>query len=510
MFGRPPRACRGLRTRVPPYTPEYSGNHSDIIRGLLAAEANPLVDQIIAEHDATRTAVASTTGAGALRRKYGCIVLGKMTFFGLYAFGEEMQEIDFELLQGKLSGLVGPNFCGKSSVVLILIYALYDVCPLMTKKCMVHIGSKKGGKVQLEFTVDGKHGKITKTISKSGTSKYSFEFDGAPIAPGGSIVMIKAEIERVVGQFNDNSSIQLQGCEGAGFINAKPAERKRILEQFYERDDDFGAMLKHASRKHIEANASLQTMHEVIGSRDDAAQLSEQIAMLESELYKLQEDYVSSTNEHVCKRSKHELCPSCGFVLDGEGEDIKELQLHMIATNEKIANLQGQIAEIKPRLALLSKNLDRMDEIATRCQVLKTYKHLLGPDGISSVILNSIENEFINQTNKHLKDLGATFQIITKGGFDLRLENSVPLMGASGYQKFVMGIAVRLTLWKVQPIVDAFIIDEGFGACDSENIEMVGQAMTNLSGAEGVPSVVFVISHNEEIKNRIVMPGLTF
>lgn len=493
LFGRPPRACYGSTMGggdIP------TTDHGTIIQKLIPNDI--YLKDIIVEHERTRQKCQP-----AARRKFGKVSLGMMKFFGLYAFGAEQKEIDFVRLGGKLSGLIGPNFCGKSSVVMILIFALYDSCPVMSKKCMVHIGSKQGGMVDLTFEVDGKHGQITKTISKSGTAKYAFVFDGAPVCPGGSLALIKAEIEKVVGSFNDNSSIQLQGHEGAGFINAKPAERKTILEQFYERDEDFKAMLRHASDELIKSNARHRTMLEIIGSRDDLEAQKLRANELNISLVSCREK-MTTLLEKIEESAT--ICDKCGSKLPAD----RELILTLENVRAEIVRDEVALTDTQERIAKLTQDIQKMDEVAHRCEFLKTYKQLLGPGGISAIILQEVEANFVEKTNAFLQVLGAKFNIITKGGFDLRLGNEVPLAGASGYQKFVLGLAVRLTLWQAQPQVDIFIIDEGFGACDDKNIDQVAEAITCLAESDETPSVVFVISHVETIKQKISMLGLAF
>ena len=81
----------------------------------------------------------------------------------------------------------------------------------------------------------------------------------------------------------------------------------------------------------------------------------------------------------------------------------------------------------------------------------------------------------------------------------------LPASLGSGYQKFVLSLASRLAIWRLSasPRPDAFIIDEGFGACDEENLEAMATALEALASAPGGPRLIFVVSHVETLKARL-------
>jgi hypothetical protein len=81
----------------------------------------------------------------------------------------------------------------------------------------------------------------------------------------------------------------------------------------------------------------------------------------------------------------------------------------------------------------------------------------------------------------------------------------LPASLASGYQKFALNLASRLAVWRLAraPRPDAFIIDEGFGACDADHLESMASALEALACAPGGPRLVFLVSHVDALKARV-------
>jgi len=84
----------------------------------------------------------------------------------------------------------------------------------------------------------------------------------------------------------------------------------------------------------------------------------------------------------------------------------------------------------------------------------------------------------------------------------------LPASLGSGYQKFALSLAARLAVWRLSasPRPDAFIIDEGFGACDEEYLEAMAAALEALASAPGGPRLVFLVSHVDSLKARVERP----
>jgi DNA repair exonuclease SbcCD ATPase subunit len=146
-----------------------------------------------------------------------------------------------------------------------------------------------------------------------------------------------------------------------------------------------------------------------------------------------------------------------------------------------------------------------------KLEILKAYRTILKPvGGIGDVLLERGRKILIIQINNALLELGAIFEIDINSNYEVYIKspNSILPSGlGSGYQKFVLSLAARLAIWRLStnPRPDAFIIDEGFGACDEFYLNAIMTALESLSTAPDGPKLLFLVSH-VDLKNRIERP----
>lgn len=205
-------------------------SHETIIRELMAGD--PLVEPVLALHRARYREPDYQGHAG------GRVRLLRVEFDNWWSYGRE-NCVNFESLEGCLSGVIALNSMGKSAFIEAVIFALYDKCDRApTKASLIHWGATSC-RVALEFELDGKRGRIEKLIMDSkvhgGELRYQFEYAGENRAQGG-IKATVAEIAKVVGTIEPAlaSSFQVQDGQHSGFVALSPAERKKMLADVME------------------------------------------------------------------------------------------------------------------------------------------------------------------------------------------------------------------------------------------------------------------------------------
>jgi DNA repair exonuclease SbcCD ATPase subunit len=184
----------------------------------------------------------------------------RFEFSNLYKFGAG-NVVDFAHLEGCVSGVVAPNFSGKSSLIEALLFTLYESHPRVgAKQKILHSGAQSCS-AALDFEIEGRRGRIEKgfTRTKSSQSRYRFTFDGQDLTAGGTVGTL-AEIQRVVGGAVAAlaSSFQLQGTE-AGFVASRPAERKQMLAHVLSLGS-FVGLEKEVARELAAANGGLRSL----------------------------------------------------------------------------------------------------------------------------------------------------------------------------------------------------------------------------------------------------------
>ena len=176
-----------------------------------------------------------------------------MEFDNMFSYGKK-NVIDFTKLNG-IIGVVAPNHSGKSALIDIIAYTIFDTCSRTFKAIEVLNNKSKYFEIKLSLEVNGidyiihRTGKlIVRTNRKTGqvtrlcpvTVKFFVEENDEWIDLSGAARRTtqygsgtNEEIRSILGSFDDFilTSLSLQN-NGENFIDKKQTERKQILSQF--------------------------------------------------------------------------------------------------------------------------------------------------------------------------------------------------------------------------------------------------------------------------------------
>ena len=272
-------------------------------------------------------------------------------FDNMFSYGKK-NKIDFTKLDGVV-GVVAPNHSGKSALIDIIAYTIFDTCSRTFRAIEVLNNKSKNFEVKLSLEVNGMDYIIHRTgILKERTKRATGEVRRlCPVAvkfyveENGELIDLSGaarsnsqygsgtneEIRKILGTFDDFilTSLSLQN-NGQNFVEKKQSERKKILSQFmgidlfeklYDiaRDDvaDERAYLKRIKEKRV---------FEVMGRIEQKLKdLEESKSEVKSQIEPVQndiEDYKSKIDE---------LRPKLKDV-----DDIKELDFRkLISDNEQ-------------------------------------------------------------------------------------------------------------------------------------------------------------------------------
>ena len=172
----------------------------------------------------------------------------------MFSYGKN-NRIDFTKLNGVV-GVVAPNHSGKSALIDIIAYTIFDVCSRTTRAIEVLNNKSDYFEVKLSLEVNGVDYIIHRTgnlkvRTKRGTTgevrrlcpvsvKFYVEENGELIDLSGAARSnsqygsgTNEEIRKILGTFDDFilTSLSLQN-NGQNFVDKKQAERKKILSQF--------------------------------------------------------------------------------------------------------------------------------------------------------------------------------------------------------------------------------------------------------------------------------------
>ena len=251
-------------------------------------------------------------------------------FDNMFSYGKK-NAIDFTKLNGVV-GVVAPNASGKSALIDIIAYTIFDTCSRTFKAIEVLNNKSKNFEVKLSLEVNGvdyiihrtgklkvrtnrKTGQVTKLCPVS--VKFYAEENGELIDLSGAARRnsqygsgTNEEIRTILGSFDDFilTSLSLQN-NGQNFIDKKQTERKQILSQFmgidlfdklYDlaKDDvsDEKSYLKRIKDKNVFGSLSAieRKLQELSGRKDklekEIKPFDEEITELELEINKLKSE----------------------------------------------------------------------------------------------------------------------------------------------------------------------------------------------------------------------------
>jgi DNA repair exonuclease SbcCD ATPase subunit len=254
--------------------------HEELVRELLGAEHRYLAPVLAMYKERCGLTTQRRTGRARVR-------LLRLEFDNMYCYGTG-NVVDFTKLEGCMSGVVAPNRAGKSSLVDIITYALFD-CVLRGAVKTIANAAAVAYRVRLEFELDGQLGVIEKHglrgSGRASLKPHVFEYAGVNRTQG-TKTLTCAEIRKYVGECSDTMltsvSSQISTQEGGpDFLRMTPGQRRDALNRLLGLGAH--ASLEDAAYKEATGlNAAVKTLKaQYAGTSVDA--LTERVEALEGD-----------------------------------------------------------------------------------------------------------------------------------------------------------------------------------------------------------------------------------
>lgn len=159
------------------------------------------------------------------------------------------------------------------------------------------------------------------------------------------------------------------------------------------------------------------------------------------------------------------------------------------------------------------------DQIAAEHERKAKYDSLMAEFGVLmeySTVMPKVYDHLVNeQLVKLTKIVNSIFIETGNAGSEIKFDSNYKIYYrdngefhaatlTSGYRRFIISLALRIGLWQLTQtsVLDALFLDETM-VCDEYHLHKTMEFIENLSVLPSMPSIVFIISHIEFVKNRI-------
>ena len=197
--------------------------------------------------------------------------------------------------------------------------------------------------------------------------------------------------------------------------------------------------------------------------------------------------------------------------------EIGKLKEELAVAEKGLKSWERELAELHKKMGARKTDIERLEKVISQVNDVKetvsAFEHFInamGKDGIALQVLKQklpIINEEINKILGSAAEFGVYIEY-DKEDQSIRLYlqygqyKSRLLELGSGAEKFLASVAIRSALLSISnlPRSNMFIIDEGFGKLDPQNLEAVSRMFDYLKTAF---DHVIVISHSELMKDLV-------
>jgi DNA repair exonuclease SbcCD ATPase subunit len=175
--------------------------------------------------------------------------------------------------------------------------------------------------------------------------------------------------------------------------------------------------------------------------------------------------------------------------------------------NAELLTLNGKVSAVATQKEVIQARIKEVKDLEEQTRLYDYYLNALNKDGVSYELIEKalpmIEGE-INNILAQIVDFGMQLDIEGRNinAFLVYGDNRWPLELCSGMERFISGIAIRVALINVcnLPRPNFLVIDEGFGALDSEHMQSLYMLFTYLKTQF---DFVMIVSHIDSMRDVV-------
>lgn len=303
-------------------------------------------------------------------KEYKTIELQNLSFSNLFCYGTN-NNIDFTKLN-KINGIIAENGWGKSSIIDILLYSIYQKCG-RTKGVKVLNKFKNTGSVSLSFTVNNiPHTLIRKINPRNNKGEYREDLE---FYKNGSIINESYKkdtnkiIEDIFGSYDELTDNNILLQNGRNFIDKTDHEKKIIMYKIFG-IDVYNEIYEHVNNKITSLKKNIKIISENLLDNEIETNYDEKKNKLLDEL-KENEIKLKEIESKIFEQDYAE--KKINDILNNKITDIKTINKNIDVNNKIIQENEIEIKKIS-EIFNLENNNNELDKITNKINELQSQK----------------------------------------------------------------------------------------------------------------------------------------
>ena len=321
--------------------------------------------------------------------------------------------------------------------------------------------------------------------------QYTFEFSGSCSACGHNKKMLN---------FTDNNELMEE---------LEKSLRNESYHEFVRRDKEIDAHNLQVMNDTIE---TCYEMEQVKRLEKRLKAIRVELALYERVIAQQQilahidadKQIIKDLEERIIKLKEKE---EKAVILQEERIERDMVHKKMVFSKSQTEFFLAKINQVKHQIEQVQNVVDELAKEEKTADIYKHYLKMIHANGLPYQMLKKYLPLIETRANNILANIAPfTLSFIIKGANTIDIvintnDNSYGLSLASGFEKFISGLMLRLSLSKIFAGIrpDMMIIDEGWSCMDGTNLSNIHSILTYLKTEF---SHVLIISHLEQLKSE--------
>lgn len=198
---------------------------------------------------------------------------------------------------------------------------------------------------------------------------------------------------------------------------------------------------------------------------------------------------------------------SVQLMIDKLKLDIKNLDFNINQKNKRIQEVNNKMAVLTTQIQQIVESIEKVKKLEKEYEAYSLYVKSVNRDGLPYMVIQKTVPEIEREVNNILTQIVDFHLVIETDGknvipYIVYDDRRWPIEMASGFEKFVSSLAIRVALINVSnlPRPNFLVVDEGWGTMDAENLSQVKILLQFLKTNF---DFIVIISHLDSIKDSV-------